>query len=79
MICWGHIYISGCVEEEVRLVLGSNDHEGLVEICQSNSWRSICSSSWDINDARVVCRQLGFPVAGEPLIESDIDSAHVYN
>ena len=31
----------------------------------SGSWRGICADGWDLNDAKVVCRQLGFPDAVE--------------
>ena len=54
----------------VRLVDGSNSYEGRVEACYGNSWGSafwgrVCDSSWSINDARVICRQLGYPSSGE--------------
>ena len=53
-----------CHEEDVRLVEGSSELEGTVEVCWNNEWGTVCSQGWDNNDARVVCRQLGFSVAG---------------
>eukprot|EP00057_Strongylocentrotus_purpuratus_P015796 XP_011670270.1 PREDICTED: deleted in malignant brain tumors 1 protein-like [Strongylocentrotus purpuratus] len=50
---------------QVRLVGGSNDAEGRVEIMQDGSWGTICDESWDLRDARVVCRMLGFDGALE--------------
>ena len=48
----------GCSEGNVRLDSRDSDSTGRVEVCLDNTWRSICSSSWDNNDALVVCRQL---------------------
>ena len=46
----------------VRLVAGSGPHEGRVEIFLS-TWSTVCGSSWDLLDAIVVCRQLGYITA----------------
>ena len=46
---------------EVRLVGGSNDAEGRVEVMYDGSYLgTICDDEWDLRDARVVCRMLGF-------------------
>ena len=46
----------------IRLVGGSYNWEGRVEILYSGIWSSIYDTSWTFSDATVVCRQLGHSV-----------------
>ena len=37
---------------------------GRISLCINEEWRAVCGHAWGIEEARVVCRQLEFPVQG---------------
>ena len=51
------------MQVEVRLRGGVNQSHGRVEIGVGGTWGTVCDNDWDIQDAHVVCRMLGYTTA----------------
>lgn len=49
-----------CVNGDVRVGREVALSEGPVELCINNTYGAVCDDFWDVQDSRVVCRQLGF-------------------
>ena len=47
----------------LRLLSGQNENEGRVHVLYNSIWGTICSHSFTLENANVVCRQLGYSAA----------------
>ena len=50
----------------------SGNGTGRVEIFYNGQWGTICDLGWDMNEARVACRELGYKYAVRALKESEV-------
>lgn len=56
----GTVTISHIADGALRLVGGTSEREGLLEVFHNGEWGTICDDYWTDDEAEVACRQLGF-------------------
>ena len=62
----------------VRLAgLDNINYAGRVEVFYQGKWGKICRNQWDINDVKVVCKQLGFQSAVAEFIGMDTKDQNI--
>ena len=78
-----HLTLSVCYAGDIRLTgTGSNVSRGNVELCIVNTFNAICGNVWSSNDAKVVCRQLGFNSSKfttyKVLVSTEVNTCNAY-
>ena len=68
-----------CNTGDIRLIGGSDQFEGRVEICINDQWGTVCDDGWNSIDASVVCNQLGYPLTGTVRHHIIFDLIHKIN
>ena len=48
----------------IRLVSGTDERQGRVEVCNDNAWGTVCDDFFGAEEASVACIQLGYPGDG---------------
>ena len=61
--------VKECETGDIQLVGGVTNSTGRFEVCGNGIWGRVCNrfQYWDTENARVVCRQLGFSEYGKQL------------
>ena len=54
----------------IRLDQGGSKAQGRVEICVNDEWGTVCDDGFGIEEADVVCSQLGFSRGGKGTMAS---------
>ena len=53
-----------CTTGDLRLVGGTKDYEGRLEVCINNVWGTVCIIGWSNQETRIACKQLGYQELG---------------
>lgn len=61
-----------CTHGDMKLVGGSDEYEGTLQICVNSIWGTVCDSGWSYRDASVACSQLGYGALGDYYFSSHV-------
>ena len=53
------LFVVASAQIQIRLVNGHDECSGRVEINHVGLWGTVCDNLWNMNNAEVVCRQVG--------------------
>ena len=56
---------------DVRLVNGNLPNEGRLEVLYNGEWGTVCANGWDLIDADVVCKEMGYPGAEDTFMSGE--------
>ena len=60
----------------IRLVDGSKKsgkYDGILQVLRNGKWGTVCSTGWDLRDAKVACRDLGYDKVSGPQKHKCVD------
>ena len=49
-----------CTDGDLKLVGGTTEYEGTLQVCANGVWGTVCDSGWNYYDAAVACYHLGY-------------------
>lgn len=61
-----------CKDGDVRVENRKESGTGYIEFCEDEVWGRVCREGLDINDARVLCRQLNYPLDSKSACNQEI-------
>ena len=62
----------------VRLADGPTENEGRVEVYHNGKWGRVCGDGWDMNNAVIVCKELGFGQASSIQLSTEQYSGQIW-
>ena len=69
-----------CTDGDVRLIDGTSQYIGRVEVCIDNTFTSVCDdTSWGSQEATIVCTQLGFTNGSKGLETTIVNLLGLYS
>ncbi|XP_073667835.1 CD5 antigen-like [Paramisgurnus dabryanus] len=62
-----HEQDAGVICRDIKLVGGTSPCDGRLQVLYDDHWGSVCHTGWGLDEAAVVCKELGCGATGEPV------------